>query len=209
MCVDGGTREVELIMTVFDIAFLGTSLTAGTGTAFSGGAPRPGGMWQPELVRALQPGKSSEVRCYNFGIPGGASNAGLVQAPAVAAMRPRVAVIEFCINDAAGLSLAQSLSNTQSMVSLFQSANPDIRVVLMTMNNVLSAALPTRPNVPAYQDQYRALVAGRSDLLIIDNEPAWVGATTTQIPDSLHPLLVDLHTRLIPNIVSVIGPLIQ
>lgn len=199
-------------MSIFDVAFLGTSLTAGTGTANAGGVAKPGGLWQPELMRALLPGRSSELRYYNFGIPGGTSVDGLALAPKVAGLRPRVAVIEFCVNDAAtakSVSLAQSLANTEAIIDAFQASWPETQVVLMTMSPVIGSAVASRPNLSAYHGQYRTLAASREDILLIDNEPSWAGVTIAEMPDGLHPLLSSLHARLIPDIVGVLGPLIS
>lgn len=197
-------------MPIFDIAFIGTSLTASIWTGYDG-VRINGGLWHPHAMRALSVGKSSELRYYNFGISGGTSVDGVAAIGAVAAMRAKVAVIEFCMNDAQvnnDVSLAQSKANAETMIAALQAANPDIHVGLMTMNPVLPSIV-NRPNLSAYYEQYRTMAAARSDLFLIDNEPAWADATSVQIPDGIHPLLADLHQRLTPDIVSAISPFVD
>lgn len=196
-------------MPIFDIAFIGTSLTASIWTAFDG-VRINGGLWHPHAMAALSVGKTSELRYYNFGISGGTSYDGLAIIDQAAGMRAKVAVIEFCMNDSQtgnAVSLAESKANAEAMIDAFQDANPDILVGLMTMNPVLPSIV-NRPNLGDYYEQYRTMVAARTDLFLIDNEPAWAGATTDEIPDGIHPLLPDLHERLTPDIVAAIGPFV-
>ena len=200
-------------MPVFDIAFVGTSLTAGTGTGvIDVDNAVNGGSWMPKLERALQVGKQSEVRTYNFGFPGQNSNYGLAQADRYVPFRAKLYVFEFCMNDSPGVqdvSMAQARENVLAMASLVQARTPDAMIALMTMNPVVgsSSGALARPNLPDYHENYRNY-ASEMEWLLIDNALSWGGVTTTEIPDGIHPLLAEVEARLIPDIVSVVGTLI-
>lgn len=198
-------------MKFFDIAFVGTSLTAGTGTGWASVAVN-GGSWMPNLERVLQVGKTSRVRAHNFGYPGKNSTFGLSQTSEYVPLRANVYVFEFCMNDcpaAQNVSLAKSVQNVEAMANAVLSINPDASICLMTMNPVVGSgsAAAARSNLQAYYQNYRDAAASKGWLLV-DNATSWAGASTTQIPDGIHPLLAEVENRLIPDILPVIGPLI-
>ncbi len=198
-------------MAVFDIAFVGTSLTKGSGSANPGSGPVDGGSWIPKTQRALQAGKKSLVKTYNFGFPGQNSDYGLANTGLFAPLRAKAYVFEFCINDGATtqlLSLAQARQNLLGMANQILARTPDAKIALMTMNPAIGSAVSVRPNISDYHENYRTYAASQGWLLI-DNALTWGGVTTTQIPDGVHPLLAEVESRLVPNIVSVLGPLIE
>lgn len=187
-------------MQIFDIACLGTSLTAGSGADFS---------YQRDLMLALQPGKQSRLRTYNFGIPGGYSSDGVSQMARVAGMKSKVILVEFLMNDCLGTT-TNCQSNTTTLVNGLKAASPGSAIFLMTMNPVRSgtAGGDTRTALPTFNDIYRSLYTSLG-VGLIDSYPNWTGLNSTNVPDGVHPTAALNKSFLIPAIASAIGSMIE
>lgn len=189
-------------MEIFDIATMGTSLSAGT-VSYSERN------WQIDLERALTPGKSNRVRVHNLGVGGETSAGGLARVGQVIKYRPRLVTIEYMMNDCStpqGISTAQSQANHQAIINAIRSALPDTLIYLMTMNPPIGAALTNRPNIESYNNVYRSMTD--VDLPLIDIAPLWGVPTSGQIPDTLHPTSAQERAITVPAIAAAISPLI-
>lgn len=187
-------------MEVFDIAALGTSLTAGHNVQSS---------YHRYLVPMLSAGKQSTIRTYNFGIPGGYTTTGMTVAPVAARLKPRVILIEYSMNDCL-LPLATASANTISMLNLLKSASPGSLLYLMTMNSVIGSgsSITERANLADYYQIYRDLSVSQN-VGLIDSFPMWSGVGFSEIPDGIHATAEAYRDRLLPLIVDQLSPLIS
>lgn len=153
-------------------------------------------------------GKKSRVRTYNFGIAGGYSSDGLAVYPRVAALRPKVVLLEFLMNDCL-LVYNTSRANMVSMISGIKAASPASAIYLMTMNPTRgsSSSATQRSALPTFNAIYREL-APLMSVGIIDTYDGWSAATLSDIPDGVHPTDVANRTYLVPRIAEVLAPLI-
>lgn len=194
---------------LYDIAFMGTSLTQGTGNNGAGGLPY--GSYVPELIKSLIPSKSSHVRIYNFSVAGTVSTDGLnSQLPFVQLMRPKAVVIEFMINDclgagSGGVSTSTSTSNHNSIITALKALSPVPAIYLATMNPVAgsSAAATSRSNLTTYNALLSPLTG--SGVSLIDCYTAWGAGNTTDIPDGAHPTLAANISKLIPTMATALA----
>ena len=170
-------RPVQGIAPV-TIAFLGTSLTAGS-------------PWPDRVAEALAICLAHPVRALRFAQGGATSVWGVGQIEAVIAVDPYIIVIEFAINDADlrhGLSLAASASTHQAILTRLRQALPEARIVLMTTNPALGVRRLLRPRLPAYYGLYRQL-ADDHDTGLVDLTPRWLALPdlAQKLTDGLHP----------------------
>lgn len=186
-------------MEIFDIACLGTSLTAGSSIDIG---------WQRDLELVLQVGKQDRVRTYNFGVPGGVTVNGIAKAPLAINMQPKAILIEFLMNDCLGTS-TDCIANTISLLNILKAGSPGSKLFLMTMNPVVAGGTISASRVPVYpgfQSVYRDLATSQ-DVGLIDSYPDWAGLTTENMPDGIHPTSALNRTFLVPAIAAAIRPL--
>ena len=118
---------------------------------------------------------------------------------------PDLVFIEFSVNDAAtkhNISIEKSLSNLDTMVKALRQQNPQIDIVLQTMNpawdspNEPSHKLyaSDRPHLADYYEGYRQY-AHEYNLPLVDHYPAWLKLQQTDeekfkkwLPEGLHPI---------------------
>ncbi len=169
------------------IGFYGTSLTAG-------------GAWVPQLTEALDARFPGLVTTFNGAGSGMHSRWGVENLDTkVLAHEPDVVFLEFSVNDACarfGITVAEARANLETMIDRIQTENPACDVILQVMNPVLDRPAGHdghRPELAAYQDNYRQVGATRG-LLVIDHMPAWTallnrdeGTFRVWVPDGLHP----------------------
>ncbi|MCW1924977.1 GDSL-type esterase/lipase family protein [Luteolibacter arcticus] len=96
--------------------------------------------------------------------------------------RPDLVFIEFSANDAAtkhGISREQSEANLDQMVKALRQQNPQVDIVLQTMNpawdspsNPAKKYATDRPELESYYDVYRSY-ARANQLPLVDHYPAW------------------------------------
>jgi lysophospholipase L1-like esterase len=197
---------------IFDIACLGTSLTAGTGSDGAGGLPY--GSYTPVLAAALAPVKSSYVRTYNFGSGGSISTGAIANfLPRVLDVKPRALLVELLTNDCigpaiGGLSLADSTTNHLTIINACRALPNPPQIFLVTMNPVIgsSYSATARTGIDIYNKIYRTLAVSHQ-VGLIDTFPKWK-ATSADIPDGVHPTLTANIAQLIPQLVAALSPLI-
>ena len=114
------------------IAALGTSLTGGTWR------------WLDVMKEWLETDYSGQITYFNEGVGASASsyppeNCGLEKVKIVAGYKPDVVFIEFAINDAYkpyNISVEESRKNLESMINALKEADPEVEIILQTMNVV-------------------------------------------------------------------------
>ncbi|XHR27660.1 MAG: SGNH/GDSL hydrolase family protein [Chthoniobacteraceae bacterium] len=121
----------------------------------------------------------------------------------VLSRNPDLVFIEFSMNDAAkknNISLEKSAANLDSMVKALRQRNPQVDIVIQTMNIAWdSPKTPEknygseRPDLNAYYDVYRRY-AHEHNLALVDNYPVWQNmwnenreAYQKAVTDGIHP----------------------
>ena len=176
------------------IVVYGTSLTAG-------------GAWVGQMNTWLSAKYPGKITLINSGLSGKNSATGLSQlSTKVLAHNPDIVFIEFAVNDAflysdgtPQLSVAQAQANLVAMIDAIQAQNPEVEIILQTMNSVWNSpsgsnqSATLRPNLAAYYQMYRDVATAR-DLMLIDHHPNWVALQTNDpatfqsyIADGVHP----------------------
>jgi lysophospholipase L1-like esterase len=188
---------------VFDVAFVGDSLTSSPNTTD----------WQPAAMSALGRYTSRPTRNYDFGKPAQTTVYGLTQVAGMAALRPAVAVIAFGMNDSdstGSINVTTFDQNIRQMVTGITGASPATKVVLMTMNPVVAGASTLASNRTQVPNYYAALRVVASDLhlSLIDNYPLWGTPTTATIPDGLHPIVSEQLRIIVPNVIATLSTLV-
>jgi lysophospholipase L1-like esterase len=117
--------------------------------------------------------------------------------------KPDLVFIEFAVNDAApknGVSLEQSVANLDKMVTAIRQQNPQVDIVLQTMNPAWDSPSvkdkkygSDRPHLEAYYDVCRQY-ARDHHLPLVDNYPNWAKLQKedpeqfkSSVPDGIHP----------------------
>ncbi|BCU78114.1 SGNH/GDSL hydrolase family protein [Luteolibacter sp. LG18] len=117
--------------------------------------------------------------------------------------KPDLLFIEFSMNDAAtpnNVPLEKSKANLDTMVKAARQQNPDVDIVLQTMDIAWdSPRVPEkkygsdRPELPAYYEVYRSYARDHK-LPLVDNYPNWLKIQKEEperyqkaVPDGIHP----------------------
>jgi lysophospholipase L1-like esterase len=188
------------------VVLLGTSLTA------AGSWPGSLNTW----LNSESHGPGS-VTVINRAVSGKASNHGVsVQLPLALEDEPDVVFIEFSMNDAASslnITQQEATDNLNTMINALVAQNPNVIIILQTMNNVATNTSPfsARPNLNAYYQIYRdaAVVHGA---ILIDHYPNWQNLFTTDLTrwnsymkDAVHPNALGQTKVLMPELKAVLG----
>ncbi|MBI9063414.1 MAG: SGNH/GDSL hydrolase family protein [Marinilabiliaceae bacterium] len=207
---------------VVKIVALGTSLTGGKWP------------WVDVMMEWLNECYPDQVRMENLGVGASASmtvpamegnkytwkRCGVDRVQEAMVMNPDVVFIEFAVNDAYQpyqISVEQSRKNLESMISSLQSANPNVEIILQTMNVVIDmpelnmAESSKRSKLPGYLKMYRK-VAQENDLLLIDHYPNWKkflkkegrDAYIKVVTDGIHPNLEGYRKVVLPELKKVL-----
>ena len=162
------------------------------------------GEWAKALKAYFEENFPDQVTFYNGAKAGMQSNWGVTNLQTrVLDKKPDLVFIEFAINDASKnnkISLEQSQSNLDSMVKSLREQNPNVDIVLQTMNTAWDSPRSApkkygsdRPNLAAYYEIYRRY-AREHALPLVDNYPVWLAlhqknAENYQqmVPDGIHP----------------------
>lgn len=153
------------------------------------------GAWVSQLSTKLASRYPGHVQVVNSGAAGQNSDYGYAHLhDAVLNYQPDTVLIEFSMNDAATMSVAQSAANLDAIIRVIgYEATKPTEIVLLIMNSVAGAGAAARPNLPAYNAAWRE-VAARYNLLLVDTYPTWSnmqGRARWQfaawIPDGVHP----------------------
>lgn len=186
---------------VFDVAFLGTSLTW----------PPSSGDWVLTCETALQALVTRPVRFYQRGAGGATAASGYETRQAAINLKPRVIVLEYAMNDAytpSGISVASFAATMNNFIDSIRVGSPSTVVALMTMNPAIGTGATTVPNLSQYYQTLRDISISKSTFLI-DNTPLWGNPTSTQIPDGIHPIGSALRLITVPNVASRLATLIN
>lgn len=184
-------------MPLFDIATMGTSLTAGNAVSRS---------WHRDLRQALMSAGEIEVTTYNFGVGGADINQGLSLVEQVSAIRPRAVTIEYSANDCQ-IPFQTAKSKTKELIAGLRTRCSQSEIFLLIMNPVVGSgpSASGRPLLPQFQQMYRDLSVSE-DVGLIDSASMWAGVTLAEIPDGIHPLPESNRVRLIPALAAALGP---
>jgi acyl-CoA thioesterase-1 len=159
------------------------------------------GAWSVMIKDWLDAKYPGQVTLINSGGPGQNSTWGLANLKAkVLDQKPDLVFIEFAYNDSVtrfNLPVDKAAQNLDAMVTAIRAQNGDAQIVLQTMNvpwdSPSTAALSKRPNLEAYNDNYRQY-AKTHGLPLLDHYPAWKHFEDTQpdqyhadVPDGTHP----------------------
>lgn len=171
------------------VVVYGTSLTAG-------------GAWVTALRHWLDEQYPQQVKFVNSGGPGENSDWGITNLAAkVLVHRPDLVFIEFSYNDAHEkfqMPLARGATNLAAIVRVLREQNPQLAIVLQTMNVGWDApngnrSLSIRPQLVAFNENYRR--CARADRLpLLDHYQNWLTLKQEApdqfqafIPDGTHP----------------------
>lgn len=187
------------------ICLLGTSLTQA-------------GSWPGSLQTWLNgeaPGPGT-VTVINRAASGKASDHGVsTQTPAALNDLPDAVFIEFSMNDAASslnITKQQARDNLNWMIDQFVTLNPDVIIVLQTMNSLPPDTSPFSPrnDLDGYYQIYRDVAAERGAILI-DHYPNWLNLYNTApvtwqgyMKDAVHPNAAGQANILMPELVRVL-----
>jgi lysophospholipase L1-like esterase len=176
------------------IVVYGTSLTSS-------------GAWVGQMnswLAAKYPGLFTVI---NSGLSGKNSAEGLAQLQSkVLSRNPDTVFIEFAMNDAfhytdgtPSLSVTQAKANLEAMIQAIQRQNPQVEIILQTMNTVWNSpagsntSATLRPNLTDYYQMYRDVAAAHG-LMLIDHLPDWATLQSSSpstfqsyLPDGVHP----------------------
>lgn len=120
------------------------------------------------------------------------------------------------VNDAYkpyNISVGESRKNLESMIATLKNANPEVEIILQTMNVVIDmpelnmAEAAKRSDLLNYLKMYR-LVAKEKHLLLIDHYPNWDyylknegrDASIRIVTDGIHPSLEGYRMILLPEL---------
>ena len=176
------------------VVVYGTSLTAG-------------GAWVGEMNSWLSARYPGLLTVVNSGLSGKNSAEGVAQLEAkVLAHDPDTVFIEFAMNDAflysdgtPQLSVSDARANLLAMIDAIQAQNPDVEIILQTMNTVWNSpagsnqSATLRPDLASYYQMYRDVAIERG-LRLIDHHPNWAGLQSGEpatfqafVADGVHP----------------------
>lgn len=143
-----------------------------------------------------------QVSFTNAASSGKQSNWGVANLESrVLSLHPDLLLIEFSMNDAATkhqISPELALANLDRMVKSLRQQNPQVDIVLQTMNTVFDGndgkqAATARPNLETYYEGYRKY-ANEQGLPLIDHYPNWRKLQQEDeatfkhwLPDGTHP----------------------
>lgn len=187
--------------TFFTFGVLGTSLSHGATRDHS---------YVREVVSTLQAGKQDTVRCVNMSVDGGSSqSAGLPLYESVARLRLNAILIEYSMNDCAIGDVTDAQNRHDQIIDGIRAISPMTQIFLMTMNTLLGSSAPVlaRSTLASHYQMYRDRAPIKS-VGLIDNTPAWAGATLMDLPDGLHPTIAAHRARTVPGVVAALAPLV-
>ncbi len=156
------------------------------------------GAWVDQLREVFNQQFPGQVTLIN-GAQGGANSDWGVEnlQDKVLQHRPDCVFIEFSINDAVSVrrtTIEHARSNLNQMIDRILQKNPACEIIPMVMNPVFGYGKANRPNLAAYDQNYRQ-VAQERGFQFIDHGPAWNALLTKDakrflfcMPDTVHPL---------------------
>ena len=156
------------------------------------------------------------VTVVNLAVGGTASDDGVSsQTPAALAQNPDAVFIEFSMNDAAtvkNITKQQAEDNLNTMIDQFVAQNPNVIIVLQTMNCLPPDTSPFSPRVDlnGYYQIYRDVAVERGAILV-DHYPNWLDVYNnnfalwqTYMRDAVHPSALGEANVLTPELQRVL-----
>ena len=203
--LEGWLHPREADKPTVSIGFIGASLLM----------DRTANNWPNVAARQLQIGKQSQVRVLLSGKEGTASNYWIANGwhTALAQTRPHIAIIDMTpdANAGQGISVAQSLANTYTMIDVLRANNPSLPIFLFKANHMRADATQFT-NVLSYYANYVTVQANRSNIGIIDTYTPWgdpsLNPNEYSAGDPIHPLFSGNIRVTIPVTVASISPLV-
>jgi lysophospholipase L1-like esterase len=156
------------------------------------------GAWVDQLREVFNQQFPGQVNLIN-GAQGGANSDWGVKSlqDKVLRHRPDCVFIEFSINDAVAVrrtTVEHARNNLNQMIDRILKKNPNCEIIPMVMNPVFGYGKAKRPNLPAFDQNYRQ-VAKERGFQLIDHGIAWNALLKNDpkhflfcIPDTVHPL---------------------
>ena len=182
----------------------------------------------PILRVALRARYHELITVINAALSGQASRSGLAcLEERVLSLAPDAVLLEFAMNDAhtfehapaardAGIGIAESAANLETMIDRIRLALPQCEIAVQTMNPAFDVAGNNfggsrRADLAACNQGYRE-VAARKGVRLIDNYALWQkllsldpGRVRALIPDGVHPSPRANREVVVPNILSQMG----
>ena len=161
--------------------------------------------WPKALKAYFEKNHPGQVTCLERAKSGQQSNWGVANLKKqVLAHHPDLVFIEFSMNDAATkhqITVEKAEANLDTMVQALRKQNPQVEIVLMTMNVCWDAPnaegkkpASDRPHLEDYYESYRRY-ARAHQLCLIDHHPAWKKLQQENgelfrkwLPDGTHPI---------------------
>lgn len=174
------------------ILILGTSLSS------------PRYDWPDKLAAALSTCFEHPVEMQRITQAGAGSTWATGEIKNVITNAPNVILIELAINDADivdGISLSNSRSNHQDILSRLRVSLPDAQILLMTTSPVQGLQQIKRYRLGAFFRLYSSL-SERYSTGLIHLHSQWHGR---DLPDGLHPQNEDANAVMVPQLSSIIS----
>jgi lysophospholipase L1-like esterase len=178
-----------------------------------------GGAWVPMLREWFDVHYKGQVRVVNGARSGMNSDWGLANVQKqVVERKPDLVFVEFAINDAVqrfNIPVERARANLDGILAAIRAGNPQVEIVLMTMNAAVDAPGKTagsiRPKLADYYANYTACAAEQK-LTLVDNYPAWKKLAEmdqktflSYAVDGVHPNQAGLMAITWPNIEKMLG----
>ena len=156
------------------------------------------GAWVDQLRTVFNQQFPGQINLIN-GAQGGANSDWGVKnlEEKVLKQRPDCVFIEFSINDAVGsrrTAVEDARKNLNNMIDRILENNPLCEIILMVMNTPVGHTRERRPNLPAFENNYRE-VAKERGFQLIDHGKAWNTFLKKNprrflfcVPDTVHPV---------------------
>ena len=187
------------------------------GTSLTGGSWR----WFDVMKEWLDSDYPRQITYYNEGVGASASSyppekSGLDKVKVMVKYQPDVVFIEFAVNDSYQpyrISVTESRKNMESIIKTLRDANPNVEIILQTMNVVLDmpelnlTESTKRSDLPQYLKMYRE-VAKKNHLMLVDHYPNWEKflkqegreAYIKVVTDGIHPNLEGYRKIMLPEL---------
>lgn len=189
------------------LVFYGTSLTRGS--------------WTTQTERALKKRYGNLISVQNCAKSGEDSNWGLTNMTMrVLPSNPDTITIEFSMNDAAkarNISVDLARQNLLKMIALLKEHNPQVEIILLTMNPVGGEPATRTPEHPYYRDlpaYYQMVrdVSATQGFRLIDLHAVWKewrdespGEFAVRVPDGVHPDATGCRDIILPAVLDGLG----
>ncbi|WP_168432907.1 sialate O-acetylesterase [Pontiella sulfatireligans] len=173
------------------------------------------GAWVDQLRAVLEQNYPGQITLINSARGGSNSEWGRKSFDErVIQKKPDTMFIEFAINDAVAsrkVSVEKARENLEDMIDRLLAAQPDCKIILMTMDPAVSHHADRRPDLVTYYQMYRDVAKARG-FLLIDHYPNWEkllnedpGLFIQYVPDGIHPVRDGALQVIMPAMMSALG----